>query len=221
MFVLELSIFGPASPLTAWIAAHGPALAVLPDVARAELYRPYEEIGAGAPYHDPNPPAALITLGFDGEAALRAALEAPALQAALQALPDGARAEAGAFRRHRHALPGDDLGVGGGAAYVVRYKLPCSDRAGFVTEYLAGHLPIQADFPGIRRILGLEPVDGTPAGTVPANYLVGNEVTFDDIGSFAAAMASDVVPRLKAHSAELPPRDGACTHHLMQRRPLA
>lgn len=223
MFVLELSVSGAPDAVAAWGAQQGPGLAAMPGVTLAEGLYPYDDLGAAAPFHDAEPaaPAAMIVLGFATKADLQAALTAPALRAALDALPVGAGGEAAAFRRHRHGLPEDDLRQGGGISYVVRYRLPCAEAEAFVAEYLAGHLPIQADFPGIRRILGFEPIAGLPDGVASAGYLVGNEVTFDDLDGFVAAMASDVLPRLKAHSQELPPRQGICTHHLMQRRPLA
>jgi hypothetical protein len=223
MFVLELSVSGAPDAVAAWEAQQRASLAALPGVALAEGLYPYENLGAAAAYHDAEPaaPVVMIVLGFATEADLVAALDAPALRGAIDALPFGAHLEAAAFRRHRHGLPDDDLRQGGGTSYVVRYRLPCAEAEAFVAEYLAGHLPIQSDFPGIRRILGFEPIAAAPEGSLPAGYLVGNEVTFDDLESFVAAMASDVLPRLKAHSQELPPRQGICTHHLMQRRPLA
>ena len=218
MWCLELSLTGPSELVLPWCEQKAAAFAALPGVARADLYAPFDDPGSAAPFHDADAPPAMILLTFGSEADL-----APACEAAgplLADLPAGVVAEAGCFQRHSEPLEGDDLKTGGGASYVVRYRLPCSDVPAFVTEYLSGHLPIQADFPGIRRILGFEPVDGCPAGATPANYLVGNEVTFDDAEAFADAMGGPVLARLKAHSTVLPPREGLCTHHLMQRRPL-
>ncbi|MDX2482472.1 MAG: hypothetical protein QNK42_02290 [Pseudodonghicola sp.] len=220
MWGLELSFSGQSAELPGWLAQHGAALATLPAVTLCESFAPIGDLGAAARFHDADVPAAMIVLGFAERADLSAVLDAPVLRAALAALPEGLEATAGCFRRHRTPLPGDDESRGGAVSYVVRYRLPCDDAPGFVAEYLAGHLPIQADFPGIRRVLGFDPIEGCPQGAAPAGYLVGNEVSFDDVEAFCVAMESSVLDRLRVHSGALPPREGLCTHHLMKRRLL-
>ncbi|TDE36714.1 hypothetical protein [Antarcticimicrobium sediminis] len=220
MWGLELSVSDQSAELPGWLARHGAALAALPAVILCESFAPIEDLGAAVRFHDADVPAAMIVLGFAERADLLAALGSPVLMAALAARPGGVQASAACFRRHRTPLPGDNMSRDSAVSYVVRYRLPCDDAPGFVAEYLAGHLPIQADFPGIRRVLGFEPIEGGPQGATPAGYLVGNEVSFDDVAAFCAAMESPVLDRLRAHSGVLPPRDGLCTHHLMKRRLL-
>lgn len=220
MWGLELSFCGQSAALPGWLGRHEAALAALPEVLLCESFSPIRDLGAAARFHDADAPAAMIVLGFAGRTDLSAALDSLVLVAALAALPDGLQATASCFHRHRTPLPGEDLSRDDGVSYVVRYRLPCDDAPGFVAEYLAGHLPIQADFPGIRRVLGFEPIAGCPQGATPAGYLVGNEVSFDDVAAFCVAMESPVLDRLRAHSGVLPPREGLCTHHLMKRRLL-
>jgi hypothetical protein len=50
-----------------------------------------------------------------------------------------------------------------------------------------------------------------------ANYLVGNEVVFDDIEAFNVAMRSPVRLELRAHFHKFPPFSGINTHYPMQR----
>jgi hypothetical protein len=51
--------------------------------------------------------------------------------------------------------------------------------------------------------------------------MIGNEVVFDDIGAFNAAMASPVREELRAHYRAFPRFTGANTHYPMTRRRLA
>ena len=50
--------------------------------------------------------------------------------------------------------------------------------------------------------------------------MIGNEVAFDDIDAFNAAMASPVREELRAHYREFPRFTGASTHYPMIRRRL-
>jgi hypothetical protein len=49
-------------------------------------------------------------------------------------------------------------------------------------------------------------------------YTLGNEVVFDDIAAFNAAMASPVRHELRAHFRQFPPFSGRNTHFAMDRR---
>ena len=51
-----------------------------------------------------------------------------------------------------------------------------------------------------------------PAGLAKANYMLGNEVAFDDVAAFNRAMASPVRQELPAHFRAFPPFSGANTH---------
>jgi hypothetical protein len=112
-------------------------------------------------------------------------------------------------------------------SYVVRYHRPADDEAAFVANYLATHPATEAKLPGIRSIMCYLPLDGAPAGLkerpggLPsADYMIGNEVVFDDIGAFNAAMASPIRAELRAHYRAFPRFTGRNTHYPMIRRRL-
>ena len=53
--------------------------------------------------------------------------------------------------------------------------------------------------------------------TAGAGYIIGNEVVFDDIAAFNAAMQSPVRQELRQHFREFPPYSGLNTHFPMSR----
>src|SRR4029079_12134000 len=78
-------------------------------------------------------------------------------------------------------------------SYVVRYHLPAEDEAAFVANYVASHPPTLARLPAIRNIMCYFPLRmPSPAGLPDPDYLIGNEVVFDDVAAFNRAMASPV-----------------------------
>jgi hypothetical protein len=113
-------------------------------------------------------------------------------------------------------------------SYVVRYHRPADEEAAFVKDYLASHPPIEARLPGIRAIMCYLPLNEPPDGDLrdardllpSADYMIGNEVVFDDAASFNIAMASPVREELRAHFRALPRFAGANTHYPMLRRRL-
>jgi hypothetical protein len=54
----------------------------------------------------------------------------------------------------------------------------------------------------------------------PVDYMIGNEVVFDDIEAFNAAMASPAREELRAHYRAFLRFTGASTHYAMIRRRL-
>ena len=58
------------------------------------------------------------------------------------------------------------------------------------------------------------------AGLPSADYMLGNEVVFDAIGAFNAAMASEVRRELRADFHRFPPFSGQNTHYPMDRKRL-
>jgi hypothetical protein len=55
---------------------------------------------------------------------------------------------------------------------------------------------------------------------LPAGTMIGNEVAFDDIVAFNAAMQSEVRQELRRHFREFPPFTGRNTHFPMNRARL-
>jgi uncharacterized protein (TIGR02118 family) len=126
-----------------------------------------------------------------------------------------------AMRRTDHAIAGADAPAALTApfSYVVRYHRPAEDEELFVRHYVETHPPLLARLPGIRNVMCYLPLgwrhDG---GASTADYMLGNEVVFDDIAAFNAAMASPVRHELRAHFRQFPAFSGNNTHFAMHRR---
>lgn len=172
----------------------------------------------------------MLMLDFVSRDALAAAARSGAIAASVRDVASNAAATAAAFERRFYA-------VGEGTtpaplqapfSYVVRYHHPADDAAAFIANYLATHPVTQARLPGIRSIMCYLPLDDISASSLgrsgnslkSANYMIGNEVVFDHIEAFNAAMASPVRQELRAHYHEFPRFTGANTHYPMTRRRL-
>jgi hypothetical protein len=194
----------------------------LPGLVSRDLY-----LGAGDakdPLVDDGPgPLLIAMLAFADAHALDAAIADGAFGAPLSRLPDGVRA-AGAAMECRHypvagaAAPAD---LRAPFSYVVRYHRPAENAAAFIANYVATHPPTLARLPGIRNIMCYFPLDlPNPPGLAKADYMLGNEVVFDDVAAFNRAMASPVHQELRAHFHAFPPFSGANTHFPMLRTRL-
>lgn len=198
------------------------ALAGLPGLSCADLYTPAQG-SARDPYnHETSFPDLLLMLDFKPRNALADAVNSGAIAKALGDLPDKITATGAAFERRFYP-------VGTGAtpapldapfSYVVRYYRPAEDEKAFIDNYLETHPVTQAALPGIRAIMCYLPIDelGPRGPLASANYMIGNEVAFDDLAAFNVAMASPVREVLRAHFREFPPFSGGNTHFPMARR---
>ncbi|MBI3436257.1 MAG: hypothetical protein HY056_14490 [Proteobacteria bacterium] len=201
----------------------------LPGLASFDLYTaaqgpardPFNHDGAGPP---------LLLLDFASRDTLDAAIRQGHLAAAVALLPRGLAATGAALERRFYPV-GDDTApapLDAPFSYVVRYRRPADDEAAFNRNYLATHPATQAKLPGIRAIMCYLPLDDLQTvgvqcrahGLAGADYLIGNEVVFDDIAAFNGAMASPVRQELRAHFHEFPRLTGAITHYPMTRRRL-
>jgi hypothetical protein len=196
----------------------------LPELAAFDLYTPAAGSSRDPYVNDGSGPLMLLMLDFASRDALAAAAASGAIAAPLLGVAPGIAATGAAFERRFYP-------VGEGTApaalrapfsYVVRYHHPADDVAAFIDNYLATHPVTQAGFPGIRSIMCYLPLDDISAGNglKSANYMIGNEVVFDDIEAFNAAMTSPVRHELRAHYHEFPRFSGANTHYPMTRRRL-
>jgi len=151
--------------------------------------------------------------------ALLSAMADPVLDDWLSRRPDGTAVTVSALRRSFHA-PDAAGTMPAPVSYVVRYLLPADDAAAFRRAYLAGLVPIQARLPGIRSILCYVLL-ADAAGRWPAmDYLIGNEVAFDSVDAFNAAMRSPARDELRTQSGTLPAYSGNGSHVLMRRERL-
>ncbi len=219
---LFISYTGPgahAAALTAWFEDQ-PLTALK---ARAEI-RSIDLFGfekAHDPYlDDGDGPLLLVDLGFDDVAGMEAALAGGDFLAALP-VPDCA-VTLDAFKIVRQTLPGDTAPPPERSApmsYVVRYYRPAEDEQAFTDFYVENHPPLLAAFPNIRGVMCFLPVAWNNPTAIPvADCMLGNEVVFDTVEDFDAAMASDVRHRLRQDYMNFPKFSGPVTHFMMRRR---
>jgi hypothetical protein len=218
-----------AAALQAWLETGlWPACAALPGFSFLDVYVPVEERPLD-PYHNDGPgPLMLLLLAFASRDALAAAVAGGGITEAVGALAPDIAATGSAFERRFYPV-GEDTApapLQAPFSYVVRYHRPADDEAAFVKNYLASHPAIQARMPGIRSIMCYLPLNGAHANGLPAclpspDYMIGNEVVFDDIAAFNVAMASPTREELRAHFRAFPRFTGANTHYPMIRRRLA
>ncbi|MBN9243741.1 MAG: hypothetical protein J0I98_13200 [Mesorhizobium sp.] len=218
----EIALTGDAarrSPVAAWLSQAGPGLAALDGLCTLDAYTATEQ-AARDPYNGGEiPPLLLLLAAFADEAGLRRAMADPVLDDWLSRRPDGTAVTVSALRRSFHA-PDAAGTMPAPVSYVVRYLLPADDAAAFRRAYLAGLVPIQARLPGIRSILCYVLL-ADAAGRWPAmDYLIGNEVAFDSVDAFNAAMRSPARDELRTQSGTLPAYSGNGSHVLMRRERL-
>lgn len=102
-------------------------------------------------------------------------------------------------------------------SFVVRYYGPVANATEFVQFYTDNHPPILARFPKIRNVLCYLPMNWRTTGAINDESLViGNEVVFDDLASFKAALESEVLQEAMADG-ELFASYGYSSHHAMRR----
>jgi hypothetical protein len=110
-------------------------------------------------------------------------------------------------------------------SYVVRYHRPAEDERAFIENYVATHPTLLATLPKIRSVLCYFPVARElswqdPNGLASPDYIIGNEVAFDTIADFNAAMACPIRHELRRHFREFPAFSGRNTHFPMNRTRL-
>jgi hypothetical protein len=226
-WICEIAVTGEADQrpiLDQWLSevATGRWVA-LPHLLSVDLYEPTEEEGQDPFNHEVSGPLLIAMLDFDSEDALRLAMNGEPLLGALRSLPASLTATASAFERAFYPVGEDGIHTPLRApiSYVVRYHRPAEDEVRFIKNYVASHPPTQAKLPGIRSIMCYFPRPDLRSADWPhLDYLVGNEVAFDSVACFNAAMHSPVRQELRAHFKEFPPFSGANTHYLMRRRRL-
>lgn len=219
--VCEITCAAPQTSATAqrvFCAGAGRRWATLPGLVALDLYTP--AIGRS---HDPYieheaPPSILAMLAFANFEALESAAMSPVLADGLGLLPPGT-VTCTAMTSEFFPVAGEKTPAPLTAhfSYVVRYFRPAEDEALFVNSYIAEHPPILAKLPGIRNVMCYVPLRWHHPDVPPADYMLGNEVTFDDIESFNAAQASPVRAELRAHYKEFPKFSGKNTHFAMDR----
>jgi uncharacterized protein (TIGR02118 family) len=223
-FVYELALTGVATEAAsaqAWFDV-GPAQAWsrIANLSSLDLYRPVE--GTDDPYNkDDGPPLLIAVAEFASADALKAA--AARLDLSLAGLPLATRATFTPMERKFYPVAGETTPgpLRAPFSYVVRYRRPAEDEAAFVAHYVADHPGLEGQFPGIRSVMCYFPL-ATPKSErcAPAEYMLGNEVVFDNVADFNAAMQSPVRHEMRAHFHTFPKFSGALTHFAMLRERL-
>jgi uncharacterized protein (TIGR02118 family) len=221
-WVFELACTGPANraiEARAWAdTAARRAWKDLP-VAALDLYRPV--VGdAHDPFNDDGPgPLFIAMLAFQSRDGLERAITSPAFAASLGGRPGVLAFTGSSFERHFYPVTGETQPspLTAPFSYVVRYHKPAQDEATFIKNYVDTHPPTLATLPGIRAVMCYFPLAARADGVAPADYMIGNEVAFDDVAAFNAAMQSPVRQELRRHFREFPPFSGRNTHFAMNR----
>ena len=214
--------------LNGWFAS-GPrsAMAELPGLTCADCYTPAEGSALDPYNHDTSGPLMLLMLDFRSLQNLAEAMKKRLIARSLDTLPDVVGATGAAFERRFYPVGTEMMPAPLDApfSYVVRYHRPAQDEAAFIANYLATHPVTLAGLPGIRAIMCYLPIAGLEEGDLARlaspDYMIGNEVAFDDLAAFNVAMDLPVRQELRAHFREFPPFSGANTHYPMMRQRFA
>jgi len=220
-WVFEIVCTGPtdrAPDARTWLDAATPAWKALPAFTSLDLYRPIEG-GAHDPFNDDGPgPLFIAMLAFPDRKALSGAITSETFGRR----PEGLGFTGTCFERHFYPVAGDSKvrELTAPFSYVVRYHRPAEDEAAFIRNYVETHPPTLAKLPGIRSVMCYFPQDILAPAMRPADHMIGNEVVFDDVEAFNAAMQSPVRQELRRHFREFPPFTGRNTHFPMTRSRL-
>jgi|SRR5450631_232531 uncharacterized protein (TIGR02118 family) len=195
----------------------------LPGLTVFDLYVPAAGRAQDPMVNDGSGPLFLMMLEFSSPAALEQAARSHNFVTPLSSLPAGLELSADVMERRCYPVAGEAVAMPLSApfSYCVRYHRPAEDEARFVNFYLTNHPPLLARLPDVRNVICYLPVHGfNPAGLRSADYLLGNEVVFDTIEAFNAAMASEQRRELRADFARFPRFTGSNTHYPMSRTRL-
>jgi hypothetical protein len=195
----------------------------LPELRGFDVYSPSPGEARDPYVNDGAGPCLLCMLSFSDETALRAAIGGPAFRRALAGLPASASTTADAMVRKFYSIEGEvgEQALEAPFSYMVRYHRPAEDERAFVENYIATHPSLLVRLPRIRSVLCYFPIAWSdPVGFPSAQYMLGNEVAFESIDHFNAAMESPVRHELRAHYRKLPPFSGRNTHYPMLRTRL-
>jgi len=223
-WVYELTCAGAdeRSDAMAWVDRAVPAWLDLPQLATLDLYQPIRG-DAHDPFNRDGPgPRFIAMLAFPSRQALGDAIGSADFALSLGGRPSDLAWTGSSFERRFYP-------VGNGTkpahltapfSYVVRYHKPAEDEAAFIRNYVDTHPPTLGQLPGIRSVMCYFPQAIVAQGLPPADYIIGNEVAFDDVAAFNTAMQSEVRLELRRHFHEFPPFSGRNTHFPMNRTRL-
>lgn len=226
-FVFEVSCSGPSAlsgamlgALSDWCAIIPASLSQVSGLSALDIYEMTTD-GANDPFnHDKTGPLRMIMPEFESLDALLSARGA--VERSLSQLPAGVTATMTAMERVFYPVGAQTRPepLRAPFSYMVRYHRPAEDEAAFVANYIATHPQTLGKLPRIRSVMCYFPAVLPPGQYAAANYMIGNEVVFDTVADFNAAMQSPVRQELRAHFREFPPFTGLNTHVPMIRTRL-
>jgi uncharacterized protein (TIGR02118 family) len=221
-WVFEIVGTGEASradTARAWSDAATQAWRALPGLVSLDLYRPITG-GAHDPFNNDGPGPLFIAMpAFASREALASAVRSMTFSNA----PPGLTVTGSAFERAFYPVAGEakPAALTAPFSYVVRYHKPAEDEAAFIANYVATHPPTLGTLPGIRSVMCYFPLPIAADGVPQIDYIIGNEVAFDSVEAFNAAMQSPVRQELRRHFHEFPKFSGLNTHFPMNRTRVA
>jgi uncharacterized protein (TIGR02118 family) len=221
-WVCEIACAGDADradDARAWLDAAIPEWKALPGLTALDLYRPIDG-GAHDPFNDDGSgPLFIAMLAFASREALGRAITDAEFSRSLGGRPSKLAVTGSSLERHFYPVAGEIIATPLTApfSYVVRYHKPAEDQAAFIRNYVDTHPPTLGKLPGIRSVMCYFPQDMAVPALAAADYIIGNEVAFDDVAAFNAAMQSPVRQELRRHFREFPPFTGRNTHFAMNR----
>jgi uncharacterized protein (TIGR02118 family) len=224
-WVFELTCSGDATRFgdaIAWANRAASCWTSLPALASLDLYAPVTD-GAHDPFNNDGPgPLFIAMLAFGSRDALERAVTSPELALSLGGRPASLAWAGSSLERHFYPVGGASAPAPLSApfSYVVRYHKPAEDEAAFIRNYVDTHPPTLGKLPGIRSVMCYFPQAAAAQGVQGADYIIGNEVAFDSIAAFNAAMQSEVRQELRAHYRDFPRFTGLNTHFPMSRTRL-
>jgi hypothetical protein len=224
-WVFEIVCAGAADRMTdavAWANRAAAAWTELPQLSALDLYTQIDD-GAHDPFNnDGAGPLFIAMLAFGSRETLAAAIASPAFALSLGGRAPDLSWTGSAFERHFYPVAGETKAAPLRApfSYVVRYHKPAEDEPAFIRNYVDTHPPTLGTLPGIRSVMCYFPLPVVAGAIAPAAYMIGNEVAFDSVTAFNAAMQSPVRQELRRHYREFPRFSGLNTHFPMTRTRL-
>jgi uncharacterized protein (TIGR02118 family) len=225
--VYEIAVRADADDADAvrrWFEA-GPSILwrKFPQLLRFDAYVPSAGDANDPHVDDGVGPRLICMLSFSDADSLRSSIGETAFKRGLADLPPSVSVTAEAMVRKFYSVHGEapEQVLEAPFSYVVRYHRPAEDERAFVEHYVADHPPLLARLPRIRSVLCDVPMAWCdPNGLPSPDYMLGNEVVFDSVDDFNAAMVSPVRDEIRAHYHQFPRFSGRNTHYPMMRTRL-
>ncbi|MBT3704064.1 MAG: hypothetical protein HOE62_16620 [Alphaproteobacteria bacterium] len=194
-----------------------------PGVSKVDVFTaergsdPFNDDGAG--------PLLMVQTDFENVTDLEQLLATPGMGAGFlfhpDKLPTGCKVVQGAYQVIDQVVDGQTEVQPRTAAlsYAVRYYRPAENEKEFTDFYVAHHPKVEAKFPGIKNIYCYLPIPWeNPTATAIEDCMIGNEVVFESLDDFNAAMKSDVRLLMRDDFAKFPNFSGPHTHYAMLRK---